>query len=188
MPVLESVALLESFWEIVADWEKVRHADYLLELAAALFPQPGPKPKAFDVLLAGIRSLASGDPPPVPARKSEAALLAVAGWGPNFTACRRCGRPIDDLSPTPQGRGMRFVPSEGGILCGNCPGGDGTRLSLGAVKTWSALQASSPGVLARVRINEVILEELQSVIPRYLEYCLGKPLRSLGRSSSSENP
>lgn len=188
MPVLESIALLESFWEIVTDWERVRHADHLLELAAALFPQPGPKPKAFDVLLAGIRSLASGDPPPVPARKSEAALLAVAGWGPNFSACRRCGLPIGDISTSPRGRGVRFVPSEGGVLCGNCPGGEGTRLSLGAVKTWSALQASSPGVLARVRISDIILEELQLVIPKYLEYCLGRPLRSLGGSSASENP
>src|SRR5512134_3925485 len=63
MPVLASVSLLASFWEIVGGWEKVRHADYLLELAAALFPQPGPKPETFGVLMSGMRSLARGDPP-----------------------------------------------------------------------------------------------------------------------------
>jgi DNA repair protein RecO (recombination protein O) len=184
MAVLESVSLVASFWEIVADWEKVRHADYLLELAAALFPQPGPKPKAFGVLLSGIRSLAIGDSPPALARKAEASLLAVGGWGPNFSACRRCGQPIGAFPAKTYGQSVRFNLSEGGILCGNCPGG-GAHLSLGAVRTWKALQASSPEVLARVRITDAIYEELQLVIPRYLEYCLGRPLRSLGGLPSS---
>jgi DNA repair protein RecO (recombination protein O) len=184
MPVLESVSLVTSFWEIVTDWQKVRHADYLLELAAALFPQPGPKPKVFGVLHSGMRSLANGDPPPALARKAEAALLAVGGWGPNFSSCRRCGQPIGAFPANLRGQPVRFVIPEGGILCGNCPGG-GAHLSLGAVKTWKALQASSPEVLARVRITDTIYEELQMVIPKYLEYCLGKPLRSLGGPPSS---
>ena len=180
MPVLESVSLVTSFWEIVADWEKVRHADYLLELAAVLFPQPGPKPKAFDVLLAGMRSLALGEPPHSLARKSEAAFLSLGGWGPNLTACRRCGQPTGSFQSKLHGRSVRFVLSEGGILCGHCPGDGGVHLSLGALKTWRALQASSPAVLARVRITDTILDELQIVIPKYLEYCIGKRLRSLG--------
>jgi DNA repair protein RecO (recombination protein O) len=184
LAVLESVSLVTSFWEIVADWEKVRHADYLLELAAALFPQPGPKPKVFGVLLSGMSSLAIGDPPPALARKAEAALLSVGGWGPNFSACRRCGDPICAFPAKLHGRSVRFVLSEGGILCGNCPGG-GVHLSLGAVKTWKALQTSSPMALARVRITDAIYEELRFVIPRYLEYCLGKSLRSLGGLPSS---
>jgi DNA repair protein RecO (recombination protein O) len=183
MPVLESVSLVTSFWEIVTDWEKVRHADYLLELAAALFPQAGPKPKAFDVLLSGMRSLALGDPPYPLARKSEAAFLALGGWGPNLAACRRCGQPTASFQAKLHGRSVRFVLSEGGILCGNCPGGGGVHLSLGALKTWKALQAFSPAVLARVRITDIILEELQIVIPKYLEYCIGKQLRSLGGES-----
>lgn len=185
MPVLESVSLVTSFWEIVADWEKVRHADYLLELAAAVFPQPGPKPKAFDVLLSGMRSLALGDPPHSLARKSEAAFLVLGGWGPNLAACRRCGQPTGSFQPKLHGRSVRFVLSEGGILCGNCPGGGGVHLSLGAMKTWRALQASSPAVLARVRITDTILDELQIVIPKYLEYCIGKQLRSLGGEAPS---
>src|SRR5512145_2352730 len=72
MPVLESVSLVTSFWEIVGDWEKVRHADYLLELAATLFPQAGPKSNVFDVLLTGMRALAQGAPPHALARRAEA--------------------------------------------------------------------------------------------------------------------
>jgi DNA repair protein RecO (recombination protein O) len=188
MAVLESVSLVASFWEIVTDWERVRYADYLLELAETLFPQPGPKPKAFEVLLFGMRSLALGDPPPALARKSEAALLSVGGWGPNLASCRGCGQPPGAFPSKPSARPLRFVIADGGILCGSCPGVGGTYLSLGAVKTWRALQASSPPVVARVRISDKILEELQLVIPRYLEYCIGRPLRSLGGCSPSGNP
>jgi DNA repair protein RecO (recombination protein O) len=180
MSVLGSTSLLESFWEIAADWEKVRHGDYLLELTATLFPQPGPKPKAFGILLWGIRSLALGIPPGVVARKTEAALLAVGGWGPDLAACRRCGQRTGALEKE-SGRHVRFLPSEGGYLCGTCSGtGGGMSLSLGAVKTWKAIQSSSPSILGRVLISDNILKEIHEVMPLYVELHLGRQLRSLG--------
>jgi len=184
MAVLGSTSLLESFWEIAADWEKVRHADYLLELTATLFPQPGPKPRAFGILLWGIRSLALGVSPAVVGRKTEAVLLAVGGWGPDLAACRRCGRHTGALRKGSGGT-VRFLPSEGGFLCGSCSGTGGIPLSLGAVKTWKAIQASSPSLLERVRISDSILKELQDVILLYIEFYLGMPLRSLGSHPSS---
>jgi len=182
LPVLGSTSLLESFWEISGDWEKVRHADYLLELAAALFPQPGAKPRVFGVLLWALRSLARGTLPGVVGRKTEAVLLAVGGWGPDLAACRRCGRLTGGLRKA-AGEAIRFLPAEGGYLCGNCSGSVGISLSLGAVKTWTAIQASSPQLLDRVRISDSILLELQDVISLYLELYLGKPLRSAGGHS-----
>ncbi|MBF8258049.1 MAG: DNA repair protein RecO [Actinobacteria bacterium] len=177
--ILDSVSLLASYWEIVADWERVRHADYLLELAATMFPQPGPKPKAFRILLAEMKSLAGGEPPPAGARKAEAAFLSVGGWGPDLGECRGCGRPSGTL-----GKGgasaVRFSLADGRFSCGSCTGAGGISMSLGAVRTWKALQSSSPSLLRRLRIPDRILEELQQVIPRYLELHLGKSFRSLG--------
>jgi hypothetical protein len=80
---------------------------------------------------------------------------------------------------------VRFLPSEGGFLCGSCSGTGGIPLSLGAVKTWKAIQASSPSLLERVRISDSILKELQDVILLYIEFYLGMPLRSLGSHPSS---
>lgn len=178
-PVLGPTSLVESFWTISEDWEKVRNADYLMELAAALFPQPGRKPKAFGVLLWGLRSIARGTPPAVVGRKSEAVLLAVGGWGPELASCRHCGRHTGSMK-TGSGRTIRFVPSEGGILCGDCSRKDGVPLSLGAVRTWNAIQALSMPLLDRVRIPDMILKELQGVLSYYLEFHLGKQLRSAG--------
>lgn len=171
MPVLEQAVLVASFWEIVEDWEKVRHADHLLELAINLFPQPGAKPRAFEALYAGMRALALGDPPRAVATRTEAAMLAIAGWGPNLEGCRACGSTTQ--------ADFRFIMSEGTLACAGCSDRAGTFLSLGAVKSWRALQSSSPSVLGRIRLGEPILTELQGVMQKYIEYCIGRRMHSL---------
>lgn len=173
MAALSTASVDRSFWGIVEDWERVRHADYLLEVASELFPQAGPKPRAFEVLLRGMRSIADGEPPAVAARRAEAEFLVIGGWGPDLSGCRKCREK--------EGRSYRFIDSEGGVLCDACPPAGGPPLSLGAVKTWRALQSGKPAARGRLRIPVVIAEELRTVIPGYVEYCLGKPLRSLGK-------
>jgi DNA repair protein RecO (recombination protein O) len=180
MSILTSASILASFWEIVANWERVRYADHLLELVSSLFPQSGPKSKAFAFLLAGFRSLSAGESPASVGRKAEAAFLALGGWGPDLSACRRCG--------SGESRSFRFVVSEGRIYCGACSGRAGELLSLGAVRTWRALQASSPATVGRIRIQESILEELQNVMPKYLKWNFGGPFRSLGEDPTVEKP
>ncbi|MEW6719321.1 MAG: DNA repair protein RecO [Thermodesulfobacteriota bacterium] len=172
IPVLSTASVSASFWPIVEEWERVRHADYLLELAAEMFPQEGPKPKAFEILLDGFRALTAGESPGKVARRAEACFLGIGGWGPDLSKCRKCGRT--------DSRRYRFLPAEGGLLCDACATGDGMTLSLGAVRTWRALLAGGGAARERLRVPDGIEEELQKVIPKYIEYCLGKPLRSLG--------
>ncbi len=179
MGVLTSAVIRESFWEIATIWDKVRYADYLLEIGAALFPQPGPKPKAFAFLLAGFRSLCEGERPVSVARKLEAAFLALGGWAPDLSGCRSCGRD--------ESRTFRFVVSEARLLCEECAQQRGARLSQGAVRTWRALQAASPSTIGRIRVSDTILSEFQSIIPEYLEWNLGRPLRSLGGVPAARN-
>ncbi len=183
MSILTSASLVESFWDIVEDWEKVRHADYIIELASGLFPQPGPKPKAFAHLLHRLKALSAGEAPEAVARKAEAAFLSMGGWGPSLAACRKCGREAgaEQARKGAERVSFRFVASEGGLHCGKCPvpGGAGVLLSPGAIRTWRAVQSVSPASLGRLRIPESILEELRLIIPKYIEWCLGKQFRSI---------
>ena len=171
MPVLESASFSASFWSIVEEWDRVRYADYLLELAVEIFPQGGPKPKAFDLLLDGMRSLSAGESPEKVARRTETRFLSIGGWGPDLSGCRKCGK-TDSMW-------YRFMPSNGGVLCESCAAGSGARISLGAVKTWKALQGQNTPARSRLQVPDGIAGELQTVIPKYVEYCLGKTLRSL---------
>jgi DNA repair protein RecO (recombination protein O) len=180
LSILTSASILEVFWDILANWERVRYADYLMELVSALFPQAGPKPKAFAFLLAGIRSLSAGESPGSVGRKMEAAFLAAGGWGPDLSACGKCGKT--------EGRFFRFAVAEGKLYCEACAGKRDGLLSLGAVRTLRALQTSTPSTIGRVRISENILMELQEVIPRYLEWNFGKTFRSLRIESTGRKP
>lgn len=191
MPLLTSASLVESFWDIVEAWEKVRHADYILELASGVFPQPGPKPKAFALLFRLLSALSSGEKPESAARKAEAAFLSLGGWGPALAGCRKCGREAGGGPRKGAERlSFRFVASEGGLHCGKCapPGGGAAVLSPGAIRTWRAIQSASPPALGRLRIPESILEELQLVIPKYIEWCLGKQFRSIPPAGTSRMP
>ncbi len=192
MPLLTSASLLESFWDIVGEWEKVRHADYVLELAAGIFPQPGPKPKAFAFLLALLSALLSGEPPEATARKAEAVFLSLGGWGPALGACRKCGRGIEAIGAGNRAErvAFRFLAADGGVRCGTCggSGGAGTPLSPGAIRTWRAVQSASPAALGRLRIPESILKELQIVMPNYVAWCLGRQFRSIASDGSSRKP
>jgi len=178
IPVLDGAAVVEPFWSILEDWERIRHAEYLLELVSVLFPQPGPKPKAFSILLSGMRALSGGESPRSQGRRAEAACLSIAGFGPDLSACRRCGNSEDGP--------FRIHFPEGRIFCSRCMPRGGMPLSLGAVKTWRVLQSHSSSVPGRIRITETILNELQGVMPKYLEWCIGKPMRSLGDSPASK--
>lgn len=172
MGLLGQAAVERSFFEITGNIAKVVQADHLLDLAVVLFPQPGPKPKAFEILAAGIEAIASGEPPAAAARKTEAAMLAAGGWGPDLSGCRRCR---ERQSPW-----FRFVPPDGGLLCPRCGKEQAPCLSLGAVKTWRALQAAPPARLSRIRVPDAILVELEEVIGRYLEWHFAGALRRPG--------
>lgn len=180
MPILASASILASFWEIVANWERVRYADYLLELALGLFPQSGSQARPFAFLLAGLRALAGGEHPVSVGRKAEAAFLALGGWGPDLSACRKCGKV--------EGGSFRFVIPEGRLFCGACAGKAGSLLSPGAVRTWRALQASSPATVGRIRIQESVLVELQDVMQKYIKWNFGGSFRSLGTDPNDGNP
>lgn len=188
LAVLTSASLVESYWDIVEGWDKVRYGDYVLELASGLFPQPGPKPRAFALLLRFLAALSSGERPESVARKAEGAFLSLGGWGPALASCRQCGRETE-AAPAEKGAErprFRFQPSEGGLRCGECApsGGGGVLLSPGAIRTWRAIQNASPAALGRLRIQESILEELRYVMPEYLEWCLGKRLKSIAPDAS----
>ncbi len=192
MPLLASASLVESFWNILGEWERVRHADYILELASGMFPQSGSKPRVFACLLALLSALSSGEPPESAARKAEAAFLSLGGWGPALAACRKCGREAGEGAPrrVDERVSFRFLASEGGLRCARCgaPDGAGTILSPGAIRTWRAIQSASPAALGRLRIPDSILKELHNVIPKYVTWCLGMQFRSIALPESPRNP
>ena len=112
IPVLSTASVSASFWTIVEEWERVRHADYLLELAAEMFPQEGPKPKAFDILLDGIRVARGGRGSREGGPPGGGGIPRDRGMGPGpvgLPEMRADGQPVVPVPPVRGGGVVRIL-------------------------------------------------------------------------------
>jgi DNA repair protein RecO (recombination protein O) len=125
-----------------------------------LFSDGEPNPAAYNLL---CRELALLDAEPSAASVPNLLafrlkLLLAAGFLPELEACAQCGA----------GEGIvRFSPSAGGLVCGDCPSSDGFDLgaaahSFMAVALGSPLQ-SAPGLdgAARRQVDRVVTGTLE---------------------------
>ena len=110
-----SFKLVENFYPLRMDWDRLRYASYLLSVAEAA-AQPGERSlEHFTLLARSLSRLAYGDH----AYKavSAAYLLhfsSVSGYRPRLSHCVRCGKPMPDDA-------MRVFDIEnGGPVCSSC--------------------------------------------------------------------
>ncbi len=110
-----SCNLTESFFPLRTDYEKLKHATYLLSIAEAA-AQPGERAvELFTLLARSLGRLAYTDRP---AQAVTAAFLlhfsAVSGYRPRLSHCVRCARKIEDEEI------RLFDVENGGLLCDKC--------------------------------------------------------------------
>ncbi|MBC7324361.1 MAG: DNA repair protein RecO C-terminal domain-containing protein, partial [Moorella sp. (in: Bacteria)] len=121
----------------------------------------------------GLEWLAAA-PPALVARAFEARTLKILGLEPRLDCCALCGGPLKD------GGRLRFVPAAGGIICPAChPAGNGEyRVMPGSIKIWQRLNHMQWQHLQRLRPNPSLAGELEEIMPAFLEYHLGRKLKS----------
>ena len=113
-----SCNLTESFFPLRTDYDRLKHATYLLSVAEAA-AQPGEKAvELFTLLARSLSRLAYTDRD---AQVISAAFLlhfsAISGYRPRLSHCVRCGKEMQDEE-------IRLFDIEnGGLLCEKCPAG-----------------------------------------------------------------
>lgn len=159
---LESAMPLQSHPGLLCDLERMGAGYRLLELADLLEENGSVHTDFFDALELGLASVSTAESTEDAALRSEANLLALAGWAPRLDACVACQREAPFSSP-------RLSLSEGGLLCPGCRS-DESALSLaaGAGKSLQRLFAGLPGSVIEAR----------APLRRFVEYQLGKALKS----------
>ena len=113
-----SCNLTESFFPLRTDYDRLKHATYLLSVAEAA-AQPGERAvELFTLLARSLSRLAYTDRD---AQAVSAAFLlhfsAISGYRPRLSHCVRCGREMQD------GEIRLFDIENGGLLCEKCAAG-----------------------------------------------------------------
>jgi len=111
---LEQCQISESFFDLRADYDKLRHGVYWLKLLDAAILPDTPMPELFLTTLRALAHLSYGDlPPALTTMAFEMHFMARNGLAPRMNACVRCGRPIDGDA--------HFDAELGGAVCLQCP-------------------------------------------------------------------
>lgn len=147
---LEEAVLLLPIHYLETDGPRLVAAFYLVDLVRQFIPERSPDPKAYFLLKESLEALDRDRQRPVPdiVLHFEYRLLELSGYSPHLGKCLSCGRPRSREEK------FYFVYREGGIFCADC-------------------LTSAPGgfdVLSR--------ESLSSILGRFMEYQLGRPIKS----------
>ena len=116
--ILTECKLLDRFLGLRAHVSRLYAALYAAELVREMTPPEEGQPDVFDLLLAALRALSSGEDVDTALLIFEVRLLGLAGFAPRLSLCAACGS--DDLPK----RTLFYSPPLGGVLCAECRGRD----------------------------------------------------------------
>lgn len=125
-----SCAVTDTYYSLRADYERLSHGMYCLELCAAAI-QPGQEnERLFLLLLKALAHLCYGDVQP---RRVTAVFLmgmtSLLGFRPQVGRCARCGTPVIQAAAQHEDTLIAaFGPEAGGVLCPGCSAGEKCRL------------------------------------------------------------
>ncbi|MBR1822515.1 MAG: DNA repair protein RecO [Clostridia bacterium] len=110
---LEQCQISDSYYELRADYDRLRHGVYWLKLLDTAILPDTPAPELFITTLRALAHLNYGElPPELVTFAFESHFMRLMGLSPRMDACVRCGRAIDGEA--------RFDADLGGAVCLDC--------------------------------------------------------------------
>ena len=112
---LEQCQISESYFELRADYDRLRHGAYWLKLLDTAILPDTPAPELFIITLRALAHLNYGElPPELTTFAFECHFMRLMGLSPRMDACVRCGKPVTGDA--------HFDAELGGVLCDTCRG------------------------------------------------------------------
>ena len=165
-----SVRLIETFYPLRADYDRLTCGVWLLGLAEAVAEPEQEQQELFMLLLHTLSRLAFSDQPWKPLLSGFLLhFSACQGFKPRLNHCSLCGKRLGEEPP------LFFDPAEGGVVCGQCRRSaaqvplspEQLRWMRGALVSGSASWVNTAGSEAPFRI-----------LRTYVESRLGRRLKS----------
>jgi len=171
---LNSCDIIETFYEIRNDMEKLTYAAHFVELVNDTVQENQPAAKVLQLFLNTLHMLAKTDKQPeLLARIIELRLLTIDGYTPYIRGCAVCGK--DDCES------YSFSFSKCGLICKGCAVQDpfAMDISIGTIKALTYIIYSKIEDLFNFKVSQVILDELGRLMKRYLRDRLEKDYNKL---------
>lgn len=154
--------------------ERVSAAYLLVELVDRFLEEHDENPLLYALLLDSLDRLDAGERPSVVLRFFEVKMLGYVGYQPQLFTCQTCDEP---LAPEDQ----FFSIAEGGAVCPRCKANPATTLpmSLEALKVLRLLQTGEWELARRLRLDEGLALELETLLNRYAGYQVERDLKAV---------
>ena len=162
---------LRVFFDLKSDITAVTLAQYFCELSGVLAPREEPAEEELRLMLNALHLLAEGkkDSRLIKA-VVEWRLLAVAGYMPDLSACRRCGG----------AQALSLSLRDGSLICQNCGVGlDCYPLSETALAALRYIAVAPAEKIFSFAVPEAELSALGEVCERFLLYRLNRGFHTL---------
>ena len=171
---IESVSLIEPFSKINESIEKVTYGSYFVELVNEMVGEREENKAIFTLLLYFLRLLNREKICEEYLRIYEVRLLTLLGYQPQLDKCIICQGEI----------GLKvqnwFSLKRGGVVCPTCHKGiEDLPISLGTSRVMKAARSYPLSKITRIKFTAQALKESRQILSNFVEYQLGKRLKSL---------
>ena len=164
--------VLDTFYDIRKDLNRLALASYVAELVAQTTEPGEPDPLVFDALAQTLGAMAVTNEPELVTWGFVLKYLGRQGVGPIFESCVGCGEELQ--------RGAHYAPSLGGCVCGNCSRAEsgGLQVSAQTRAAMRTLTRMDPDRLDRLRLVPATQMQIREVLRRHVRYHMGVELKS----------
>jgi len=171
-----SCQVTDTYYGLRADYERLSHGMYALELCAAAVQPDQENERLFLLLLRSLAHLCYGGVPP---RRVTAVflmgLVSLLGFRPQVARCARCGDAVLP-SKAPEGAPVAsFDPQTGGVICPACRAGETCRLSESDVLYMQGIMKTG---LKSLEVDGECSDDLFDALRQMAEERMDVPIRS----------
>jgi DNA repair protein RecO (recombination protein O) len=171
---IESCSLIDSFSKIHDSLERVTYGSYFVELVNEMVGEREKNRRIFNLLFYFLRLLNGRNVSEELLRIYEIRLLTLLGYQPQLDQCIICQGDIATEIHN------WFSLKKGGVVCPRCHRGiEDLPISLGTSLILKTARSYPLSKITRVKFTTQALKESRQILSNFVEYQLGKRLKSL---------
>ncbi len=173
---------INNFTRIRQSIDRTTAAGFMMELVNSIMPAEDKNEEIYELALASLKELETNYSPDKIATIFKIKMLSLSGFKPHFDSCLSCLEKIMGQS--------KFSLAQGGLLCPRCMSKDPAARGIfrGTIATVLHIEKNSFANSLNLGMNPQIKKELDLILNAFLNFHLGRELKSQKLMSKLEVP